>query len=150
MATEVIVGVKDALEKFYAYTGSPEVVKGYSSVSITFTESWTGEEQQYVIDTMLDNIQPRIFSLETGHVITDIKFAKTFTEATLTRVVERCTEEFTRAHEELVGAIMAHDKDKELEESKDNGYEAPVEIPEDITPVVEEMNPEDVIIEVPE
>ena len=60
---------QEALATVQSYLESDSVMKETSSISVSFSANWTGEREDYVIDTLTYDIDLRVFSLETAHVV---------------------------------------------------------------------------------
>lgn len=60
---------QEALATMQSYLESDSIMKDTSSISINFSANWTGKREDYVIDTLTYDIDLRVFSLETAHVV---------------------------------------------------------------------------------
>lgn len=94
---------EQALTKFQAYLDLPDLAERFSSVSINFTADWTGSPQAYVLDTQTNEIAPRLFSLETGHISKSFSMPSKRTKTVLTKLTTQVSTEFQNAYNELLG-----------------------------------------------
>lgn len=101
--TENELTFEQAIERMQEYLGATELLEKVSSVSITFTADWTGKPESYVIDMETQKPEPRLFSLETGHISKLFTLPSKLTKTALTKLTDQVSKEFIQAHNELVG-----------------------------------------------
>lgn len=95
---------QEAVQTMQEYLNSEDIMKNTSSISIPFTENWTGNKENYVMDTMTKEVDLRVFSLETAHVIPlGASLPKDSKESANT--LKQLKKEFKQASKELKQAI---------------------------------------------
>lgn len=95
------INFEQALDQYYNIVTVKGVEETLSSVSISFYEDWTGEENCYILDTMTDDIKPRLFSLDTAHMIKQFSLPKKRATVKLDALTEKVAKEFKEASEAI-------------------------------------------------
>lgn len=85
------VNFETALDLYYGIL--EDQPKGISSISISFYEDWAGEEHTYILDSLYPTVDPRVHSLDSGHVIEHVPLPAKREDLTIEKI-EELTEDF--------------------------------------------------------
>lgn len=102
-----VLNFQQAIAKMQAYLSLEDLVEKFGSVSVNFEADWTGSTQSYVIDTQTDKVAPRLFSLETGHIIDNFEFPNELSEEVVENLEKTIVPEFQEAYQKLQDDIKS-------------------------------------------
>ncbi|QAX97609.1 hypothetical protein EfsSzw1_147 [Enterococcus phage EfsSzw-1] len=97
----------EAIKTYYSYLRVPDLKEQVSSISIDFVEKWTGQEERYVIDTLTSEIKPRLYSLETAHIIEGFSLPEKEEDVNVDELSKEIADSFKKASTDLKKAIEA-------------------------------------------
>lgn len=110
------VNFEMALDQYYTFL--EDQPKGVSSVSISFSEDWSGEEHMYTLDSLYPTIDPRVHSLDTAHVINHVPLPakrEDLTDEKIAELTEDFKVEFWEAYTKVIQETSRYEKPQLLQ-----------------------------------